>query len=77
MQEMIRKLNLLSYNKRDLIQTTWSGDQAEIDSDEEFMRIILNNPNKEEKEESSDDEERPQLNFTTNSKSSTNKHYEL
>jgi hypothetical protein len=28
MQEMIRKLNLLSYNKRDLIQTTWSGDQA-------------------------------------------------
>ena len=40
-QEMIRKLNLLSYNKRELIQKTWNGDIDEIDSDEEFMKIIL------------------------------------
>jgi hypothetical protein len=43
-QEMIRKLNLLSYNKRELIQKTWNGDIDDIDdidSDEEFMKIIL------------------------------------
>ncbi len=66
MQEMIRKLNLLSYNKRDLIQSTWSKDSnEENDSDEEFMRILLNPPEDSEKEstnsESSDSEERPQL----------------
>lgn len=41
MQEIIRKLNLLSYNKRELIQKTWNGDY-QYDSDEEFMRIINN-----------------------------------
>ena len=41
LQEMIRKLNLLSYNKRDLIQKTWNGEVDYFDSDDEFMKIIL------------------------------------
>ena len=42
--EMIRKLNLLSYNKRDLIQKTWCGDKEFYESDEEFMKLILDDP---------------------------------
>jgi hypothetical protein len=42
MDEIIRNLNLLSYNKRDLIQDTWSG--KKYDSDEEFMKMLLNDP---------------------------------
>jgi hypothetical protein len=46
MGELIRNLNLLSYNKRNLIQDTWSGDgEYENDSDEEFMKMILAEPN--------------------------------
>jgi hypothetical protein len=51
MGELIRNLNLLSYNKRNLIQDTWNG-EYENSSDEEFMKIILgipNNPNYQEK----------------------------
>jgi len=42
MDEIIRNLNLLSYNKRDLIQDTWSG--KKYNSDEEFMKMLLNDP---------------------------------
>lgn len=46
MGELIRNLNLLSYNKRNLIQDTWSGDgEYENESDEEFMKMILTDPN--------------------------------
>jgi hypothetical protein len=41
LQEMIRKLNLLSYNKRELIQKTWNGEIDYNNSDDEFMKIIL------------------------------------
>jgi hypothetical protein len=45
MGELIRKLNLISYNNRDLIQDTWtgsgSGKKYEYDSDEEFMAMLL------------------------------------
>ncbi len=41
MGEMIRNLNLLSYNKRELIQETWSGKKYDNDSDEEFMAMLL------------------------------------
>ncbi len=46
--EMIRNLNLLSYNKRDLIQDTWTGSgpnkKYDNDSDEEFMAMLLDDP---------------------------------
>ena len=71
--EMIRNLNLVSYNKRDLIQDTWtgfgSGKKYEHDSDEEFMAMLLDDPktqsiieahkNKEAYDNSSDSEARP------------------
>ncbi len=44
MGEMIRNLNLLSYNKKDLVQDTWSGKKYDNDSDEEFMAMLLNDP---------------------------------
>ena len=44
MGEMIRNLNLLSYNKRDLIQETWNGKKYDNDSDEEFMAMLLDDP---------------------------------
>lgn len=40
MNEMIRDLNLISYNNRGLIQNTWNCN----DNDEEFMKIILKDP---------------------------------
>jgi hypothetical protein len=43
MGELIRNLNLLSYNKRNLIQDTWNGEYKNS-SDEEFMKIILAEP---------------------------------
>ena len=39
--EMIRNLNLLSYNNRDLVQDTWTGRKYEHESDEEFMEMLL------------------------------------
>jgi len=42
--EMISNLNLLSYNKRDLIQDTWAGKKYDNESDEEFMSMLLDNP---------------------------------
>jgi hypothetical protein len=57
--EMIRNLNLLSYNNRDLIQGTWCADQASLipistksrsgkkydhESDDEFMAMLLDDP---------------------------------
>ncbi len=71
--EMIRNLNLLSYNKRDLIQETWTGSNKkyEHDSDEEFMAMLLDDPKtqsiieankkRESYDNSSDSEERPDL----------------
>jgi hypothetical protein len=44
MGEMIRNLNLLSYNNRDLVQETWSGKKYDNDSDEEFMAMLLDDP---------------------------------
>jgi hypothetical protein len=44
MGEMIRNLNLLSYNKRDIVQDTWSGKKYDNDSDEEFMAMLLDDP---------------------------------
>ena len=48
MDEIIRNLNLLSYNKRDLIQDTWSGKKYDNDSDEEFMAMLLDDPKTQE-----------------------------
>ena len=42
--EMIRNLNLLSYNNRDLVQDTWTGRKYEHESDEEFMEMLLDDP---------------------------------
>jgi hypothetical protein len=42
--EMIRNLNLLSYNNRDLVQGTWSGKKYDHESDDEFMAILLDDP---------------------------------
>ena len=48
MGEFIRKLNLISYNNRDLIQDTWTGSESgkkyDHDSDEEFMAMLLDDP---------------------------------
>jgi hypothetical protein len=47
MGEMIRKLNLISYNNRDLIQTTWTSSKNrkyDYESDEEFMTMLLDDP---------------------------------
>jgi hypothetical protein len=47
MGEMIRKLNLISYNNRDLIQTTWTSSnnrKYDYESDEEFMTMLLDDP---------------------------------
>jgi hypothetical protein len=65
MGEMIRNLNLLSYNKRDLIQETWTGKKYDNESDEEFMSMLLDDPqtqkileenkNKEKNDVSSDE----------------------
>jgi hypothetical protein len=44
MGELIRNLNLLSYNKRDLVQDTWSGKKYDNDSDEDFMTMLLDDP---------------------------------
>lgn len=47
MGEMIRKLNLISYNNRDLIQTTWTNSnnrKYDYESDEEFMTMLLDDP---------------------------------
>ncbi len=82
MSEFIRKLNLISYNNRDLIQDTWTGSNGkkyEHDSDEEFMAILLDDPetqkiieankntnNDIDIDSDSDDESRPQLVFASN-----------
>lgn len=45
--EMIRKLNRISYNNRDLIQTTWTNSnnkKYDYESDEEFMTMLLDDP---------------------------------
>ena len=42
--EMIRNLNLISYNNRDLVQDTWSGKKYDYESDEEFMAMLLDDP---------------------------------
>ena len=47
MGEMIRKLNLISYNNRELIQTTWTksnNKKYDYESDEEFMTMLLDDP---------------------------------
>jgi hypothetical protein len=54
MHEIIRKLNLVSYNKRDLVQDTWNGKYYD-NEDEEFMKMILEDPQETIKEESLDD----------------------
>lgn len=41
--EMIRNLNLISYNNKDMIQETWSGKKYDHDSDEEFIRLVRKN----------------------------------
>ena len=59
MQEIIRKLNLISYNKRELIQDTWNGKKYDNDnnSDEEFMQMLLEDPeNNNELKENNDDD---------------------
>jgi hypothetical protein len=44
MQEMIRNLNMLSYNKRDIVQKTWDGTHDEESDDEDFMKMLLDDP---------------------------------
>jgi hypothetical protein len=41
---MINNLNLLSYNNRDLVQNTWNGKKYDNESDEEFMAMLLDDP---------------------------------
>ena len=53
MHEIIRKLNLVSYNNRELIQDTWNGKTYENESDEEFMKIILDDPGKKDSDNNS------------------------
>ena len=75
--EMIRNLNLLSYNNRDIVQETWTGRKYEHESDEEFMAMLLDDPetqkilkaeakaNKYDSNyESSDSDDRPKLLFS-------------
>ncbi len=68
MGELIRKLNLISYNKRDLIQDTWtgsgSGKKYEHDSDEEFMAMLL-----DDEETQKIIEENKKLNYDSGSNS--------
>lgn len=40
MGKLIRKLNLIYYYNRELIQDTWNGN----DNDEEFMKMLLDDP---------------------------------
>jgi hypothetical protein len=41
MGELIRKLNLISYNNKELIQNTWNGKPSDNNnSDEEFIRLV-------------------------------------
>ena len=76
--EMIRNLNLLSYNNRDLVQETWTGRKYQHESDEEFMAMLLDDPetqrilkveaeakaNKyDSNSDSSDSDDRPKLLF--------------
>jgi hypothetical protein len=42
--EMIRNLNLLSHNNRDLVQETSNSKKYDNESDEEFMAMLLDNP---------------------------------
>ncbi len=54
MGELVRNLNLLSYNKRNLIQDTWNN-EYDNSSDEEFMKMILTDPNETKYQEKLED----------------------
>ena len=41
---MFRNLKLLSYNKRVIVQETWSSKKYDNESDEEFMAMLLDDP---------------------------------
>jgi len=81
--EMIRNLNLLSYNNRDLVQDTWIGKKYDHESDEEFMEMLLDDPETQKilkaeavakankydsSSDSSDSDNRPKLFFKFNKK---------
>jgi len=81
--EMIRNLNLLSYNNRDLVQDTWIGKKYDHESDEEFMAMLLDDPETQKilkaeavakankydsSSDSSDSDDRPKLFFKFNKK---------
>ena len=81
--EMIRNLNLLSYNNRDLVQDTWIGRKYEHESDEEFMEMLLDDPETQKilkaeaaakankyktDSDSSDSDDRPKLFFISDKK---------
>ncbi len=83
--EMIRNLNLLSYNNRDLVQDTWTGSGRKYDheSDEEFMEMLLDDPETQKilkaeaaakankyntDSDSSDSDDRPKLFFICDKK---------
>jgi len=81
--EMIRNLNLLSYNNRDLVQDTWIGRKYDHESDEEFMEMLLDDPETQKilkaeavakankydsSSDSSDSDNRPKLFFKFNKK---------
>jgi hypothetical protein len=45
MQELVRKLNLLSYNKRNIVHKTWNGEQDDDDEDDsEFVKMLMEKP---------------------------------
>jgi hypothetical protein len=88
--EMIRNLNLLSYNNRDLVQDTWTGRKYEHESDEEFMEMLLDDPETQKilkaeavtkankyktDSDSSDSDDRPKLFFICDKKK--NKEFDL
>jgi hypothetical protein len=89
--EMIRNLNLLSYNNRDLVQDTWIGKKYEHESDEEFMEMLLDDPETQKilkaeaaakankyktDSDSSDSDDRPKL-FFISDKIKKNKQIDL
>jgi hypothetical protein len=45
MLDLIRSLNLLSYNKREIVQKTWRGEKNDSESDDEkFMEMLCSDP---------------------------------
>jgi hypothetical protein len=67
MGKLIYKLNLIYYYNRELIQDTWNGKYGGYDNDEEFMKMLLDDP---ETQSAIKADKLKQLNNTSNQVSS-------